>query len=127
MNIDQTYLVNKITQLTERVAILEKKIQYYEGNNLQNNSLQNNNLQNNNLQNNNLQNNSLQNNSQETIVNKKEEENKIYDPLSIDYIVKKNDDNNKIKHNLFNNNNNNTKKSVINMNNHDKIYDPLSN
>ena len=117
MNIDQTYLVNKITQLTERVAILEKKIQYYEGNNLQNNNLQNNNLQNNNLQ----------NNLQETIINKKEEENKIYDPLSIEYIVKKNDDNNKIKHNLFNNNNNNTKKSVINMNNHDKIYDPLSN
>ena len=111
MNIDQTFLINKINQLSERVALLERKIQQYEGNNLQNNNF--------------LNSNNLQNNLQEMVINKKEEENKIYDPLSIDYIVKKNDNTNKQKNILFNNNNNfNTKKFVEVQ---DKIYDPLSN
>ena len=111
MNIDQTFLINKINQLSERVALLERKMQQYEGNNLQNNNF--------------LNSNNLQNNLQEMVINKKEEENKIYDPLSIDYIVKKNDNTNKQKNILFNNNNNfNTKKFVEVQ---DKIYDPLSN
>lgn len=111
MNIDQTFLINKINQLSERVALLERKIQQYEGNNLQNNNF--------------LNSNNLQNNLQEMVINKKEEENKIYDPLSIDYIVKKNDNTNKQNNILFNNNNNfNTKKFVEVQ---DKIYDPLSN
>ncbi len=50
--------------------------------------------------------------------------NKIYDPLSIDYIVKKNDNTNKQKNILFNNTNmNNTRRFEV----QDKIYDPLSN
>ena len=110
MNIDQTFLMNKINQLCERVAILEKKIQYYEGNNLQ----QNNNFQNNNF---------LNNNSQGINKIKEEEENKIYDPLSIE--VKKNDNTNKQKNILFTNNN--IKKNITIMDNYDKIYDPLSN
>ena len=111
MNIDQTFLINKINQLSERVALLERKIQQYEGNNLQNNNF--------------LNSNNLQNNLQEMVINKKEEENKIYDPLSIDYIVKKNDNTNKQKNILFNNNNNfNTKKFVEVQY---KIYDPISN
>lgn len=106
MNIDQSFLINKINQLCERVAILEIKIQYYEGNNLQNNNF--------------LNNNTLQNISQGI---KEEEENKIYDPLSIE--VKRNDNTNKQKNILFTNNNNfNTKKFVEVQ---DKIYDPLSN
>jgi len=118
MNIDQTFLLNKINQLCERVAILEKKIQYYEGNNLQNNYLQQNNF----LNNNTLQNNSQNNILHEMVINKKEEENKIYDPLSIE--VKRNDNTNKQKNILFTNNNFNTKKFVEVQ---DKIYDPLSN
>ena len=127
MNIDPTFLMNKINQLCERVAILEKKIQYYEGNNLQNNNLQNNNFLNNNFLNNNtLQNNFSQNNTlHEIVINKKEEENKIYDPLSIDYTVKKNDNTNKQKNILFTNNNNNNTKRVVEV--QDKIYDPLTN
>jgi len=111
MNIDQTTLINKINQLCERVSLLERKIQQYEGNNFQ--------------QNNFLNSNNLQNNLQEMFISKKnEEENKIYDPLSIDYIVKKND--NIVRNNiLFTDNNiNNTKKFVEIQ---DKIYDPLSN
>ena len=53
---------------------------------------------------------------------KNEEENKIYDPLSIDYIVKKND-NMVIKNILFTDNNVN-KIRVVEV--QDKIYDPLS-
>jgi len=111
MNIDQTTLINKINQLCDRVSLLERKIQQYEGNNFQ--------------QNNFLNRNNLQNNLQEMFISKKnEEENKIYDPLSIDYIVKKND--NIVRNNiLFTDNNiNNTKKFVEIQ---DKIYDPLSN
>lgn len=115
MNIDETFLMNKINQLCERVSLLERKIQQYEGNNLQQNNLQSNNLQNNNF----LNNNNLQNISQRI---KEEEENKIYDPLSIE--VKKNDNTNKQKNILFTNNNFNTKKFVEVP---DKIYDPLSN
>jgi len=108
MNIDQTFLINKINQLSERVALLERKIQQYEGNNLQNNNFFNNNFSQNNI-------------LQENFINKKEEENKIYDPLDIEYIVKKNDNTN-IKNILFKNNN--TRKFVEVQ---DKIYDPLSN
>jgi len=118
MNIDQTTLINKINQLCERVSLLERKIQQYEGNNFQ--------------QNNFLNSNNLQNNLQEMFISKKnEEENKIYDPLSIDFIVKKNDDIQKQNNILFTNNNINTN----NINDYarritevqDKIYDPLSN
>ena len=113
MNIDQTTLMNKINQLSERVSLLERKIQQYEGNNFQ----QNNFLNSNNLQNN------LQNNIQEMFINKKnEEENKIYDPLSIE--VKKNDNVNKQKNILFTNNNNFNTRRVAEV--QDKIYDPLS-
>lgn len=108
MNIDQSFLINKINQLSERVALLERKIQQYEGNNLQNNNFFNNNFSQNNI-------------LQENFINKKEEENKIYDPLDIEYIVKKNDNTN-IKNILFKNNN--TRKFVEVQ---DKIYDPLSN
>ena len=111
MNIDQTTLINKINQLSERVALLERKIQQYEGNNLQNNIFFNNNYSQNNI-------------LQENVVNKKEEENKIYDPLDIEYIVKKNDNTNK-KNVLFTNNINNNTKRVVEV--QDKIYDPLSN
>ncbi len=113
MNIDQTFLINKINQLCERVSLLERKIQQYEGNNFQ--------------QNNFLNSNNLQNNLQEMFISKKnEEENKVYDPLSIDYIVKKNNDNpNKQNNILFTNNNNFNTKRVIEV--QDKIYDPLSN
>jgi hypothetical protein len=104
MNIDQTFLINKINQLSERVALLERKIQQYEGNNLQNNNFFNSNFSQNNI-------------LQENFINKKEEENKIYDPLDIDYTVKKNDNIN--KKNVLN-----TKKVVEIQ---DKIYDPLSN
>jgi hypothetical protein len=113
MNIDQTTLIIKINQLCERVSLLERKIQQYEGNNFQ--------------QNNFLNSNNLQNNLQEMFINKKnEEENKIYDPLSIDYIVKKNNDNaNKQNNILFINNNNINTKKIAEV--QDKIYDPLSN
>ena len=110
MNIDQTTLMNKINQLCERVSLLERKIQQYEGNNLQNNNFFNSNFSQNNI-------------LHEMVINKKEEENKIYDPLSIDYIVKKNDNTNKQNNILFNNNFN-TKKFVEVQ---EKIYDPLSN
>ena len=110
MNIDQTFFINKINQLSERVSLLERKIQQYEGNNLQNNNFFNNNFSHNNI-------------LQENVVNKKEEENKIYDPLDIEYLVKKNDNTNK-KNVLFTNNNFNTKKIVEVQ---DIIYDPLSN
>ena len=108
MNIDHTFLINKINQLSERVALLERKIQQYEGNNLQNNNFFNSNFSQNNI-------------LQENVVNKKEEENKIYDPLDIEYIVKKNDNTNK-KNVLFIDIN--TKKFVEVQ---DKIYDPLAN
>jgi hypothetical protein len=111
MNIDQITLINKINQLCDRVSLLERKIQQYEGNNLQNNNLHSANFYQSNL-------------FQENIINKKnEEENKIYDPLSIDYIVKKNDINK--KNILFTNNNDNNNIRRIEI--HDKIYDPLSN
>jgi len=114
MNIDQTTLIIKINQLCERVSLLERKIQQYEGNNFQ----QNNFLNSNNLQNN------LQNNIQEMFINKKnEEENKIYDPLSIE-VKKNNDYANKQNNILFTNNNNFNTKRVIEV--QDKIYDPLS-
>ena len=111
MNIDQTFLINKINQLSERVALLERKIQQYEGNNLQNNNFFNSNFSQNNI-------------LQENVVNKKEEENKIYDPLDIEYIVKKNDNTNKKNVLFIDNNNFNTKKFVEVQ---DKIYDPLAN
>jgi hypothetical protein len=111
MNIDQTFLINKINQLSERVALLERKIQQYEGNNLQNNNFFNNNFSQNNI-------------LQENFINKKEEENKIYDPLSIEYILKKKEYINK-KNVLFTNNNNFNVKKIIEV--QDKIYDPLSN
>jgi hypothetical protein len=110
MNLDQTFLINKINQLCERVSLLERKIQQYEGNNLQNNNFFNSNFSQNNI-------------LQENVVNKKKEENIIYDPLSIDYIVKKNEDTNKPNNILFNNNNFNTRIVEV----QDKIYDPLSN
>jgi hypothetical protein len=110
MNIDQTFLINKINQLSERIALLERKIQQYEGNNLQNNNFFNSNFSQNNI-------------LQENVVNKNLEENKIYDPLDIEYIVKKNNDNlNKQNNILFTNNNT---KRVVEV--QDKIYDPLSN
>ena len=111
MNIDQTFLINKINQLSERVALLERKIQQYEGNNLQNNNFFNSNFSQNNI-------------FQENVVNKNLEENKIYDPLDIEYIVKKNNDTNK-KNVLFTNNINNNTKRVVEVQN--EIYDPLSN
>ena len=114
MNIDQTFLINKINQLCERVSLLERKIQHYEGNNSQNNNFSQNNI---------LQENVINKKLEDMCINKKnEEENKIYDPLSIDYIVKKNDNIN--KKNILFNNNFNTKKFVETQ---DKIYDPLSN
>ena len=111
MNIDQTFLINKINQLSERVALLERKIQQYEGNNLQNNNFFNSNFSQNNI-------------FQENVVNKNLEENKIYDPLDIEYIVKKNDNTNKKNVLFLDNNNFNTKKFVEVQ---DKIYDPLAN
>ena len=111
MNIDQTFLINKINQLSERVALLERKIQQYEGNNLQNNNFFNSNFSQNNI-------------FQENVVNKNLEENKIYDPLDIEYIVKKNDNTNKKNVLFIDNNNFNTKKFVEVQ---DKIYDPLAN
>ena len=111
MNIDQTFLINKINQLSDRVALLERKIQQYEGNNLQNNNFFNSNFSQNNI-------------FQENVVNKNLEENKIYDPLDIEYIVKKNNDTNK-KNVLFTNNINNNTKRVVEVQN--EIYDPLSN
>ena len=111
MNIDQTFLINKINQLSERVALLERKIQQYEGNNLQNNNFFNSNFSQNNI-------------FQENVVNKNLEENKIYDPLDIEYKVKKNNDTNK-KNVLFTNNINNNTKRVVEVQN--EIYDPLSN
>jgi hypothetical protein len=120
MNIDQTFLINKINQLCERVSLLEKKIQHYEGNNLQNNNFINTNFSHNNI----LQENAINKKVEEMFISKKnEEENKIYDPLSVEYIVKKKEDINK-KNALFNNNNFNTKRVVEVQ---DKIYDPLSN
>ena len=123
MNIDQTFLINKINQLCERVSLLERKIQQYESNNFQ----QNNNFFNSNIsQNNILQENAINKKLENMFINKKdEEENKIYDPLSIDYMVKKND--NMVRKNVLftdNINTNNTKKFVEVQ---DKIYDPLSN
>ena len=111
MNIDQTFLINKINQLSERMALLERKIQQYEGNNLQNNNFFNSNFSQNNI-------------FQENVVNKNLEENKIYDPLDIEYIVKKNNDNLNKQNNILFTNNNNTK-SVVEV--QDIIYDPLSN
>ena len=116
MNIDQTTLMNKINQLSERVSLLERKIQQYEGNNLQNNNFFTSNFPQNNISQNNI--------LHEMVINKKEEENKIYDPLSIDYIVKKNNDNLNKPNNILFNNNFNTKKFVEVQ---EKIYDPLSN
>ena len=119
MNIDQTFLINKINQLSERVALLERKIQQYEGNNLQNNNFFNSNFSQNNI----FQENVVKKKLEDMCINKKnEEENKIYDPLSIDYIVKKND-NMVIKNVLFTDNNVN-KIRVVEV--QDKIYDPLS-
>jgi len=118
MNIDQTSLINIINQLCERVSLLERKIQQYESNNFQ----QNNNFSQNNI----LQENAINKKLENMFINKKdEEENKIYDPLSIDYMVKKND--NMVRKNVLftdNINTNNTKKFVEVQ---DKIYDPLSN
>ncbi len=120
MNIDQTFLINKINQLCERVSLLERKIQQYEGNNLQNNNFYSNNFSHNNI----LQENVINKKLEDICINKKkEEDNKIYDPLSIDYIIKKNDNTNK-KNILFNNNNNFNTKRVVEV--QDKIYDPLS-
>jgi hypothetical protein len=103
MNIDQSFLINKINQLHERISLLEMKIQQYEGNNLQNNNF----LNSNNLHNNILQENFINKKVEQMFINKKkEEENEIYDPLSIDYIIKKNDNTNKQKNILFTNNNN---------------------
>jgi hypothetical protein len=111
MNIDQTFLINKINQLSERVSLLERKIQQYECNNLHNNNI--------------LQENAINKKVEDMFISKKnEEENKIYDPLSIDYIVKKTDNINR-KNVLFNNNNNFNIKRVVET--QDKIYDPLSN
>ena len=61
---------------------------------------------------------------QENVVNKNLEENKIYDPLDIEYIVKKNNDNLNKQNNILFTNNNNTKRVVEVQ---DIIYDPLSN
>jgi len=123
MNIDQTSLINIINQLCERVSVLERKIQQYEGNNFQ----QNNNFYSANFSHNNiLQENVINKKLEDMCISKKnEEENKIYDPLSIDYMVKKNDNMTR-KNVLFtdNNVNKNTKKFVEVQ---DKIYDPLSN
>jgi vacuolar protein sorting-associated protein 13A/C len=107
-NIDQIYLINKILQLTDRIIILEKKMQSYENNNNRNlfqqstnslNNIQNfndietiydpinNNMQNNNInmQNNNInmQNNNInmQNNNRKND-NKIDKIDKIYDPLT---------------------------------------------
>ena len=117
MNLDQTFLINKINQLCERVSLLERKIQQYEDNNLQQYNFFNSNT----LQNNILQENVINKKLEDMVINKKLEENKIYDPLSIEHIVKKNDNMNR-KNVLFNNNFN-TKKIVETQ---DKIYDPLS-
>lgn len=119
MNVDQTFLINKINQLCERVSLLERKIQQYEGNNLQNNNFLNYNYSQNNI----LQQNILNKKLEEMCINKREEENKIYDPLSIDYIVKKNNDIKKQNNILFTNNNTNNIRRVEVL---DKIYDPLS-
>ncbi len=122
MNIDQTSLINIINQLSERVSLLERKIQQYESNNLQQNNFFNNNFSHNNI----FQENIINKKLEDININKKnEEENKIYDPLSIDYMVKKND--NMVRKNVLftdNINTNNTKKFVEVQ---DKIYDPLSN
>lgn len=113
-NIDQIYLINKILQLTERISILEKKMQSYENNNKilfqqsTNNSL------------NNIQN-----------LNDIE---KIYDPIN---------NNTNTIYDLYSNNlnmqninvnmqNNNINKRINNINNNNDnqvniIYDPLSN
>jgi|LauGreDrversion4_2_1035121.scaffolds.fasta_scaffold577795_2 hypothetical protein len=114
MNIDQTFLINKINQLCERVSLLERKIQQYEGNNLQTNNFYSNNFLNNNILHENVINKKLE----DMCINKREEENKIYDPLSIEV---KNNVSNKQKNILFTNNN---ARRVVEVN--DKIYDPLS-
>ena len=121
MNIDQTSLINIINQLSERVSLLERKIQQYEGNNFQ----QNNNFFNSNISHNNiLQENVINKKLEDMCINKKnEEENKIYDPLSIEYIVKKND--NIVRKNVLFTDNNVNKIRVIEV--QDKVYDPLLN
>jgi hypothetical protein len=119
MIIDQTTIINKINQLCERVSLLERKIQQYEGNNLQTNNFYSNNFSQNNI----LQENVINKKLESICINKREEENKIYDPLSIDNIVKKNDNMNR-KNILFTDNNVN-KIRVVDV--QDKIYDPLSN
>jgi hypothetical protein len=121
MNIDHTFLINKINQLSERVSTLERKIQQYESINLQNNNFLNSNFSQNNI----LQENAINKKVEDMFISKKnEEENKIYDPLSVEYIVKKKEDINK-KNALFNNNNNFNTKRVVEV--QDKIYDPLLN
>jgi hypothetical protein len=124
MNIDQSFLINKINQLHDRISLLEMKIQQYEGNNLQNNNFLNSNNSHNNI----LQENFINKKVEQMFINKKkEEENEIYDPLSIDYIIKKNDNTNKQKNILFTNNNNkNNYNNTIKFEVQDKVYDPLS-
>jgi len=119
MNLDQTFLINKINQLSERVSLLERKIQQYEGNNLQQNNFFNSNT----LQNNILQENVINKKLEDMVINKKLEENKIYDPLSIEHIVKKND--NMVRKNFLFTDNNVNKIRVVEV--QDKIYDPLLN
>ena len=121
MNIDQTYLINKINQLCERVTLLERRIQQYESNNIQNNNFFNSNISQSNI----LQENDINKKVDNMFISKKEEENKIYDPLCVDYIVKKNNNTNKQNNILFFNNNNFNTKRIAEV--QDKIYDPLSN
>ena len=120
MNMDQTFLINKINQLCERVSLLERKIQQYEGNNLQNNNFINTNFPHNNI----LQENVINKKLEDMCINKKnEEENKIYDPLSIEHMVKKKD--NMVRKNVLFTDNNVNKIRVVEV--QDKIYDPLLN
>jgi hypothetical protein len=122
MNLEQTFLINKINQLCERVSLLERKIQQYESNNLQNNNFYNNNFSQNNILQENIVNKKLDN----MFISKKEEENKIYDPLCVDYIVKKKNNTNNQSNILFTNNNTSNNNNIKRTEVQDKIYDPLS-
>jgi hypothetical protein len=101
-NIDHIYLINKILQLSDRVNILEKKMQLYENNNNKNilQSTSNNHFSN---------------------IQKYNNDETIYDPLNL----QNNINNNNINANNLNIKNNNI--HVQNNNDINKIYDPLSN
>jgi hypothetical protein len=116
-NIDQIYLINKILQLTERISILEKKMQSYENNN------------------NKILFQQSTNNSLNNIQNLNDIE-KIYDPINNNTIFDLSSNNVNIQNNNINMQNNiniqNNNKRINNINNDNdnevnKIYDPLSN